>query len=140
MAGAAITAVFGIFSAMSQMSAAKDQAKAQKQEIKARQAQANVQAKNQRRAAYRDAMLAQSKGEAAMVMAGASQGSSAIGGAMAQGTVGKGNIATINQNMSSQQQISRAQSRQADAMGRAAQAQGIASIGQSIGGLVSSFG
>ena len=136
MAGAAISAVFGIFSAMGQMNAAKDQAEAQKKELKARQAQANVQAKNQRRAAYREAMLAQARGEAAVVQAGASQGSSAYGGAQAQGTIGKGNVQTIHANMSSQQQISKFQGQQADAQGEIAKWQGIASIGSSIGGLV----
>jgi len=137
--GAIIGAIFSIFTGMMQMNAAQDQADAQKQEIKARQAQANVQAKNQRRKAYREAMLAQSKGEAAVQMAGGSQTSSAIGGAQAQGTVGKSNVATINQNMSSQQQISRAQSAQADAQGEQAKWAGIGQMGQAIGGAVSSI-
>lgn len=139
MAGAAIGAIFSIFSGMKQMSAAKEAADAQKKQAKASQAMANTKAKQERRSAWRTAQITQENQKAAVVQAGATAGGGTSAMTNTATNVGLANVGGINANLQSQKQIAKYQGKEADAMGKMAQAQAIGQIGGAVGNLVGSI-
>lgn len=135
MAVGIITALVSLAGAYMQYKGAQEQAAAQKKEIKARQAQADLQARQKRRSAFREAIVRQAEARQGGQNAGSSGGSSTQQAVGALASTGNANMRNVNQGMHLSQQVSKAQTQAVNAQSTINQGSMIAAVAPAIGNI-----